>query len=310
MIDRAEIAAAGARIAGHVRRTPVMHVAGQDLGLAFPVVLKLELLQHVGNFKTRGAFNSLLSMDIPAGGVVAASGGNHGASVAFAAARLGIPATIFVPEIAGPAKIGLIRRTGARLEVVPGAYADAFAASEVYRAETGAVSIHAYDAPATVAGQGTLGPEIEADIPDLDILLIAVGGGGLIGGIAAWFGDRIKIVGVEPDAAPTLTTALAEGPETDVAVSGIAANALGARRIGRIGYDLVRAAGIETVLVPDDAIRAAQVTLWRSCRLAAEPGGAAALAALTSGAIVPPEGARVGVLVCGGNLEPDLFADA
>lgn len=309
MITQDDITAAARRIAPHIRRTPVLAMAAEDLGLGYPVTLKLEQLQYAGNFKARGAFNSLLSDDIPPEGIVAASGGNHGAAVAYAAARLGVPARIFVPEIAGPSKIGLIRRTGADLVVVPGAYADAFAASEEYRTATGAVSIHAYDAPATVAGQGTLGPELAEQIPDLDVLLVAVGGGGLIGGIAAWFGSRIQIVGVEPDGAPTLTAALREGPETDVDVWGIAANSLGARRIGRIGYDHVRAAGIGTVLVPDESIRDAQVRLWRSARIAAEPGGAAALAALTSGAFVPPAGARVGVLVCGANLDPGLFPD-
>jgi len=304
LIGPDDIRAAAGRIAGHVRRTPVLELDAGDLGLGFPVVLKLELFQHTGSFKARGAFNSLLAGDIPAAGVVAASGGNHGAAVAFAAARLGIAARIFVPEIAGPTKIELIRATGAGLEVVTGAYADAFAAAETYRAETGAVTVHAYDAPATLAGQGTLGKELEAQAPDVDHWLVAVGGGGLIGGIAAWFGGRQRIVAVEPELAPTLNRALRDGPETQVDVSGIAANSLGARHIGRLCYEIVTAQGIESVLVADAAIADAQRRLWQTARIAAEPGGAAALAALTSGAFVPPPGARVGVVVCGGNLDP------
>lgn len=307
MITRDDISAAAARIAPYIRQTPVLDIRGPGLGLDYPVTLKLELLQHVGNFKTRGAFNSLLSMDLPAAGVVAASGGNHGAAVAYASHRLDVPARIFVPEIAGETKIGLIRATGAALEVVPGAYADALEAAEAYRAETGAISIHAYDAPATVAGQGTLGPEIETQIAGIDVLMVAVGGGGLIAGLASWFSDRIEIVGVEPVTAQALTAALKDGPETQVQVSGIAANSLGARRIGRICYDTATRLGLKTVLVTDDDIRHAQAALWQGCRIAAEPGGAAALAALTSGAYVPPRGAKVGVLVCGGNFEPAPF---
>ncbi len=304
MITKTDITAAAERIAPHVRRTPVLEIAAEDFGLGYPVTLKLELCQHTGSFKARGAFNALLSGGIPEAGVVAASGGNHGAAVAFAAARLDIPARIFVPEIAGPAKIELIRSTGAVLEVVAGAYADAFAASEAYRAATGAATIHAYDAPETLAGQGTLGRELEAQLPDLDILMVAVGGGGLIGGIATWLAGRVRVVAVEPERAPTLHSALSDGPDTEVEVGGIAANSLGARRIGRLCHQIVTAQGIESVLVADDAIADAQRQLWHMARIAAEPGGATALAALTSSAFVPPAGARVGVIVCGGNLDP------
>jgi len=307
LIDAGDIDDARERIAGHVRRTPVLEVAGPDLDLAFPVTLKLELFQHTGSFKARGAFNNLLSGDIPNAGVVAASGGNHGAAVAFAAARLGVPARIFVPQIAGPAKIDLIRATGAALEVVPGAYADAFAASEAYREQTGAATIHAYDTPVTLAGQGTLGAEIEEQAPDLDILLVAVGGGGLIGGVASWFEGRVRVMAVEPEQAPTLHRALRDGPEAQVEVSGIAANSLGARRIGGLCHEIATRLGIESVLVADAAIAEAQSRLWRTARIAAEPGGATALAALTSGVFVPPPGARVGVVVCGGNLDPAPF---
>ena len=307
MITQDNIREAEARIRPHVRRTPLMRVAGGDLGLGFDVDLKLELFQHTGSFKARGAFNSLLSMDVPAAGVVAASGGNHGAAAAYAAARLGVPARIFVPEIAGATKISMIRATGADLEVMPGAYADAFAASEAYREETGAISIHAYDAPATLAGQGTVAQEIEADLPELDILLVAVGGGGLIGGIATWYGKRIQIIAVEPERAPTLARALENGPDTEVDVGGVAANSLGARRIGKMGYDACRSAGVQSVLVTDAEILSAQRALWDNVRVAAEPGGVAALAALTSGAYTPPEGSKVAVLICGGNLDPGPF---
>ncbi len=299
------IAAANLRIGPHIRRTPVIQatLAGHDL------TLKLEQTQHTGSFKARGAFNSLLSLPVPAVGVVAASGGNHGAAVAFAAKQLGHRAKVFVPEIAGPAKIGLIRRSGADLTVVPGVSDNAFAAARAYGAETGAMHIHPYDAPATVAGQGTLFAEWQDQGLDADTILIAVGGGGLIGGAAAWFGDSKKIVAVEPHNAPTLNRALTDGPEALVDVSGVAANALGARKIGRIGYDLVRAAGVTSVLVDDADILAAQALLWRELRQWVEPGGATALAALLSGAYVPAPGERLAVLLCGGNPAPDLLPE-
>ena len=303
MIPHVDIEAAARRIEGQIRRTPILAV-NDGLGLEHPVTLKLELFQHTGTFKARGAFNSLLSEDMPAAGIVAASGGNHGAAVAFAAARLGVPARIYVPEIAGPTKIGLIRATGADLQVVPGAYADAAVAAEAYQAETGAATIHAYDAPATLAGQGTLGRELAEQAPEIDHWLIAVGGGGLIGGVASWLNGKATAVAVEPERAATLHTALRAGPEAEVEVGGIAANSLGARRIGRLCYDIARAQGIESVLVTDDAIAEAQRRLWDGVRIAAEPGGAAALAALISGAWSPPSGANVGVVICGGNLDP------
>ena len=308
MITQDEITAAAERIAPHVRRTPVLALAADDLVLGYPVDLKLELFQHSGSFKARGAFNALLSGEVPRGGVVAASGGNHGAAVAFACHRLGVPARIFVPEIAGATKIGLIRSAGIEPDVVPGTYADAFEASEAHRAESGAMSIHAYDAPATLTGQGTLGIEIEEQLPGIDELLIAVGGGGLIGGIAAWFGGRIKIVAVEPERAPTLHRSLREGPDIMVDVGGVAANSLGARKIGGLCHAIVAGQGLQTVLVPDEAITDAQRQLWSSARIAAEPGGATALAALTSGAYRPAPGKRVAVIVCGGNLDPAPFA--
>lgn len=300
------ISEARARVAPHIRRTPV--IMAELPGLP-PLNFKLEHLQHTGSFKPRGAFNTLLSQPVPAAGVVAASGGNHGAALGHAARALGHPARIFVPELAGPAKIALIRATGADLTVVPGVYDNALAAARAHEAETGAMQVHAFDAPATVAGQGTLFAEWEDQGLDADTVLVAVGGGGLIGGAAAWLGRRRRIVAVEPANAPTLNRAFAEGPEVEVAVSGIAANSLGARRIGRIGHDLCRAAGVTSVLVADEDITAAQALLWRGLRQWVEPGGATALAALISGAYRPAAGERLAVLVCGANPAPDPFAE-
>ena len=297
---QAEIEAAAARIAGRVRVTPT---AALTLG-GHAVEAKLEHLQHTGTFKARGAFNSLLTAEVPPGGVVAASGGNHGAAVGFAAAALGHPAHVFVPEIAGPAKIALIERSGAACHVVPGAYADALDAARSHEARTGAIQVLAYDGPATVAGQGTAMREWEAQGIAADSVLIAVGGGGLIGGALAWLGGRRRVVAVEPERAPTLHAALAAGAPVDVEVGGVAANALGARRIGATCFDLARGA-VESVLVSDDAILAARDLLWREARQLVEPAGAAALAALTSGAYVPAPGERVAVLICGANPAPD-----
>lgn len=303
---QAEIEAAAARIEGHVVRTPVMKVRG--FGLDFPVEIKLEHLQHTGSFKARGAFNTLLSTEVPAGGVVAASGGNHGAAVGYAAARLGHKAAIFVPESAGPAKCALVERTGATLEVVKGAYAEALAAARAHEAETGAGQVHAYDAPATVAGQGTCLREWEAQGLEADTVLIAVGGGGLISGALAWLDGRRKVVAVEPAACPTLHAARAAGGPVDVEVGGVARNALGARRIGQICFGLAEARDVPCVLVDDDAITTAQRALWQERRLLVEPAGAAALAALMSGAYRPAPGERVAVLICGGNIAPDPMA--
>ena len=304
MVTREEIEAAGQRIAPYVVRTPALRHAGLH---SAPLELKLEQMQHTGSFKARGAFNTLLSQKVPAAGVVAASGGNHGAAVAYAAQTLGHRARIFVPELAGPAKIALIRRLGADLVVVPGAYSEALEAARAWEAETGAMQIHAYDAPATVAGQGTVLSEWEAQGLEADTVLIAVGGGGLIAGAMAWLGGRRKVVAVEPERAPTLTRALEQGPETDVEVSGIAANALGARRIGRICHDLAVAQKVESVLVSDGAIIAAQKALWNEARQLVEPAGAAALAAVLSGAYQPAPGEKLAVLICGANIAPDPF---
>lgn len=298
---QAAISGARARIAGHLRQTPVATVAlgGHELRIKF------EQMQITGSFKARGALNSLMQATVPEAGVVAASGGNHGAAVAHAARTLGHAARIYVPQIAGPAKIALIRAQGAALQVVPGAYAEAAARAAEWRDATGAMEVHPYDAPATVAGQGTLMAEWEAQGLDADTVLIAVGGGGLIAGALGWLAGRRKVVAVEPETCAALHAAMAAGQPVDVEVSGIAANALGARRIGGICLDLARHHAVGTVLVSDDAIRAAQATLWREARQLVEPAGAAALAALLSGAYVPEPDERVAVLICGGNVAPD-----
>jgi threonine dehydratase len=291
-----------ARIRPHIRRTPAMEIDGAELGLApFPLALKLEHMQHSGSFKARGAFASLLNEPVPQAGVAAASGGNHGAAVAFAAQALGHKARIFVPTISSPAKISRIRSYGADLVVEGDRYVDALARCEAYVAASGARSIHAYDQPATLLGQGTLGLEIEAALPNLDTLLVAVGGGGLIGGIAAWYRGRINLVAVEPEGAPSLNMALAAGRPVDAPQGSIAADSLAPLQVGQLMFGIARAHVARSVLVSDDAIRAAQLTLWEKLRIVAEPGGAAALAALVSGTYRPAAGERVGVLVCGGN---------
>ena len=299
------IRAALTRIAPYIQRTPVLTTRLPNLD--YPVALKLENCQITGSFKARGAFNTLLSGPVPGAGVVAASGGNHGAAVAHAARTLGHPAHIFVPEFAGPSKIALIRATGADITISPGTYQDSLDKALAYAAGTGAMQIHAYDAPLTVAGQGTLALEWDDQGLDADTVLIAVGGGGLIGGAMAFWQGRRKVVAVEPDLAPTLHQALKQGPDTMVDVGGIAANALGARKIGRLCYDLALGQGILSILVPDAAIAAAQRLLWTHLRQFVEPAGAAALAALITGAYVPAPGEKVAVLVCGANPAPGPF---
>ncbi|MEN8683655.1 threonine/serine dehydratase [Marivita sp.] len=296
-----EIKAAQERIAGHLVATPTLQTNAFGQG----VTLKLEQMQHTGSFKTRGAFNTLLTSNVPKTGVVAASGGNHGAAVAFAAQKLGHRARIFVPEIAGPSKIELIKRTGAELTVVPGEYANALELAEREASESGAMQIHAYDAPLTVTGQGTLMLEWEQQGLDADTVLIAVGGGGLIAGALAWLGGRRKVVAVEPVTSCALHAALHAGAPVDVPVSGVAANALGARRIGDICFDLATSVDVQSVLVSDSAIIEAQGALWQAHRQLVEPAGATGLAALMSGVYSPAAGERVAVLVCGGNIAPE-----
>jgi threonine dehydratase len=301
-IDRERIERTHSLIRPHIRRTPVMELTGADFGLpAYPLTLKLELFQHAGSFKTRGAFANLLTRPIPASGVVAASGGNHGAAVAYAAMRLGVPAHIFVPTVSSPAKISRIRAYGADLVVGGDRYADALAASQEFAARSGALPVHAFDQEETLLGQGTIGLELARQTPDLDTLLVSVGGGGLIGGIAAWCAGRPRVIGVEPETAPTLTRALAAGKPVDAEAGGIAADSLAPRRVGELMFPIARAHVARVVLVADAAIRRAQEALWDGLRLVAEPGGAAAFSALVGSAYVPAPGERVGVLVSGGN---------
>jgi threonine dehydratase len=302
MLSAKEISSAYELITPHIRRTPVIEVAGADFGIAAEtLVLKLELLQHAGSFKARGAFTNLLTRRVPRAGVVAASGGNHGAAVAFAAMKLDIRAKIFVPSVASPAKIQQITEYGAELVIAGERYADALAASEAWIDQSGAMPVHAFDQAETLLGQGTVGLELERQANPLTTLLVAVGGGGLIAGIAAWYGGRIKIVGVEPDQAPTLTRALEAGQPVDAEAGGIAADSLAPRRIGQLAFPIAQRYVDRTVLVSDDAIEDAQRRLWKTLRVVAEPGGAAALAALTSGGYEPDPGERIGVLICGGN---------
>lgn len=292
----------------HVRHTPVLSVDLADFGTASnPVALKLECLQHSGSFKVRGAFANLLTQPIPAVGVVAASGGNHGAAVAYAAMRLGVPATIFLPSVTSPSKIERIRNYGANLVISGERYADALAASEQFVARKGGLAIHAFDQIETLLGQGTLGCEIDADLPDVDTLLVAVGGGGLIGGIAAWFRGRIRIIAVEPEGAPTLYCALAAGEPVDAQAEGIAADLLAPKRVGGIVFPIAQAFVERSILITDEDIRAAQLALWDKARVVAEPGGAAAFGALLSGKYVPTPDERVAVLICGANTTAVRF---
>jgi threonine dehydratase len=301
-INRAAIERTYGLITPYIRVTPVVETSGADFGLgAFSLALKLELFQHAGSFKTRGAFTNLLTRAIPAAGVVAASGGNHGAAVAYAAMRLGVKARIFVPTVSSPAKISRIRGYGADLVVTGDRYADALAASQVWTVESGALPVHAFDQEETLLGQGTLALELGRQAPDLDTLLVSVGGGGLIGGIAAWCGGRPRVIGVEPEAAPTLTRALEAGKPVDAPAGGVAADSLAPRRVGELMFPIAQAHIARVLLVSDAAIRQAQDALWATLRVVAEPGGAAAFSALCSDAYVPTPGERVGVVVSGGN---------
>ena len=301
-IDRSAIERVYGVIAPYIRQTPVVDVAAADFNVRHSrVLLKLELLQRAGSFKTRGAFANLLTREIPPAGVVAASGGNHGAAVAYAAMTLKIPAKIFVPTVSSPAKVERIRAYGADLVVGGERYADALAASEAWSAQSGALAVHAFDQRETLLGQGTVGLELTGQAPQLDTLLVAVGGGGLIGGVAAWYAGSMRIVGVEPESAPTLTDALKAGHPVDAPAGGIAADSLAPRRVGELMFPIARAHVDRVVLVTDEAIAAAQRGLWESLRIAAEPGGAAVLAALQSGAYTPAANERVGIVLSGGN---------
>ena len=302
LIDPSQILAVYTRIREHIRRTPILAMDGSDFNLsAFPVILKLELFQHTGSFKARGALTNLMMRDVPPAGVVAASGGNHGVAVAFAAQKFNVAARIFVPSVASPAKRQRIEEYGATLVIAGERYADSLEASKLWQEESGAMPIHAFDQMETLLGQGTVGLEFDEQAPELDTLLVAVGGGGLIGGIASWYQGKIKMVGVEPETAPTLAKALEAGRPGEAEAGGIAADSLAPRRVGELMFPIAQKFVNRVLLVSDDEIRAAQEQLWRAARVAAEPGGATGLAALTSRKYVPTKGERVGVLICGGN---------
>ena len=302
MIGRDRIIGTYDVIRPYLRRTPVIETEAADWGLgSFIAIFKLELLQRAGSFKTRGAFANLLMRAVPAAGVVAASGGNHGVAVAYAAQRLGKPARIFVPSVASPAKIARIRECGAELSVSGERYADALAASERWAASTGALEVHAFDHPETLLGQGTLGLELEEQVASLDTLLVAVGGGGLLGGIAAWYEGRVRLIGVEPEAAPTLTRALAAGHPVEAEAGGIAADSLAPRKVGELMFPLAQRYAERVLLVSDEDIRTAQRRLWDTLRIVTEPGAAAPFAALLSGRYEPRAGERVGIVLSGGN---------
>ncbi|HEY7608600.1 MAG TPA: threonine/serine dehydratase [Alphaproteobacteria bacterium] len=309
MIGRIDIEAAWTRIAPRVRRTPVIELAGGTFErLSSPLTLKLECLQVTASFKPRGAFNRMLSAAVPPAGVIAASGGNHGIAVAHAAKTLGHRAEIFVPEVISAAKIARLKELGAAVNIIGKVYGDALAASQKRAAETGALVLHAYDQPEILAGQGTVAREFEQQAPGLDTVLVAVGGGGLIGGMAAWYRGRTKLIGVEPRTSCALWAALEAGEPVDAEVSGVAADSLGARRVGELMLPLAKEFVERVVLVEDAAITAAQKALWRAIRIVAEPGGAAALAAVLSGAYKPAANERLGVLVCGANCDPGSVA--
>jgi threonine dehydratase len=309
--NRSDIEAATHRVSPRVRRTPVVDLEPGALGLPGRISLKLELLQHTGSFKPRGAFNRVLAAGAPAAGLVAASGGNHGLAVAHVAAALGLAAEVFVPTSSSPVKVNRLRRYGVSVVVGGDYYADAYAASQHRASQTGALVVHAYDGLETVAGQGTLARELDQQVPAVDTVLVAVGGGGLIGGLASWYAGQAKIVAVEPERIPTLAAALSAGRPVDVDVGGIAADSLGAKRIGEVGYAAAVAAAVQPVLISDQAISAARRILWEDLRVAAEAGGATALAALTSGAYEPASTERVAVVVCGGNTDlRDLIPEA
>ena len=304
MFSPEEIQRGSRLLESYVRQTPTVRIWGDEVGLnRFRLDLKLELMQHAGSFKTRGAFMNLLTRDIPSAGVVAASGGNHGAAVAYAAHRLGKPAKIFVPTISSPAKIARMTEYGAELVVAGDFYADALALSEEWAAESGALRVHAFDQPETILGQATLGFELDSQVPDLDTVLVAVGGGGLIAGVASWYAGRARVVGVEPRLAPTLTRALEAGGPADAETGGIAADSLAPRRIGELVYPIARDHVKSVLLVEDEDIRAAQDVLWQKLRVAAEPGGAAAFSALLSRRYVPEADERVSVVISGGNTQ-------
>jgi len=302
-VSRAEIQAAGARIDGRVRRTPLVTVEPAAFGTPHALHLKLDLLQPTGSFKVRGAMSLLTAIDVGPAGVVAASGGNFGQAVAWVAAQLGHRAAVFIPATSPEEKIAPIRRWGADIHVVDGYYHEALQAAQAHVAASGAVWAHAYDQREVVAGQGTAAMELLADVPDVDTVLVACGGGGLLAGVAGYVGADVRVVAVETDGTPTLHAARQQGGPADIEVGGIAASALGARRLGGLAW-AAQTWVDDAILVTDDEVVVAQRALWRETRLVAEPGGATALAALLSGRYVPRPDEQVAVLVCGANTDP------
>jgi threonine dehydratase len=304
-IDRAAITEAAKRISPYIRKTPVMDVFVP--GIANLVRLKLELFQHSGSFKPRGAFNNLVGAVIPKVGIAAASGGNHGAAVAYAAKILNIPARIFVPNISSPAKVARIAGYGAKIVQEGANYQEAVGLCQTYVDESGALNIHAYNTEKTIIGQGTLGLELEQQNPDLDTILAAVGGGGLIGGVASWYGSSTKIIGVEPKTCNALHAALAAREPVTIKPSGLAADSLGASSAGALMFPIAQTHVSEVVLIDDEDIKNAQRHLWATSQIVTEPGGAAAFAALLSGVYKPQANERVGVIVCGANTPLEVF---
>ncbi|MEM7723811.1 MAG: threonine/serine dehydratase [Pseudomonadota bacterium] len=308
VLDPTLISDAADRIAGHIRHTPIVTVEASALDLPCPVTFKLEHTQITGSFKIRGAFNNMLSQEVPKAGVVAASGGNHGAAVAYAATKLGHRSKIFVPRaIAKEEKLRRMRLFGGEVVLTEGPVSACMAEYAAHADKTGALSVHPYDTEPTLAGQGTVAREVEDQMGGLDTILVATGGGGLIGGIAAWFGDRVKVVSVETEGTNTLARSLAEGPDIDVSASGVAAGSLGGPALGRVSYDVIKSRVQDALVLPDEVVFEAGQILWEATRLVGEPGAAVAFAALTSGAYRPAKDERICVLLCGGNADVDWF---
>ena len=303
------ISKAYGHIAEYIRKTPVITLPNGAFGIGTHLTLKLELMQHAGSFKSRGAFNRILQSTVPPSCVIAASGGNHGAAVAYAARRLGYPAEIFVPTISSPTKVKRLRDYGAQVTVIGRDYIEALEKCDRRAAETKSLVVHAFDQAEVIAGQGTVGLELEEQAPDLDTVLVSVGGGGLIGGIAAWYQNRYKVVSVEPEKAPTLYESLVARKQIDVEVGGIAADALGSRRVGQMMLPIAQQYVSQTVLVDEDSIIKAQQLLWDELRIAAEPAGVVPIAALISGRYQPASGEKVGILICGGNVDLSSFVN-
>ncbi|MBE9059744.1 threonine/serine dehydratase [cf. Phormidesmis sp. LEGE 11477] len=297
-------------ISPYIRETPVIQLKEGGFGIDAGLVLKLELFQHAGSFKSRGAFNRILNNTVPPAGVIAASGGNHGAAVAYAAKRLGYSAEIFVPTVSSATKIERIKSYGATLSVGGRDYFEALEESNSRATQTHALVVHAFNQWEVIAGQGTVGLEFEKQSPALDTVLISVGGGGLIAGIAAWYQDRCQVVSVEPESAPTLHDSMRVGDRTTVEVGGIAADALGARQVGEMMFPIAQRYVNKCVLVDEASIIKAQLLLWDELRIVAEPAGVVPIAALISKQYVPQPGERIGVLICGGNTKLSDFVEA